>query len=186
MSVIVKNNGGDFEQLQPGTYQAVCKGVFDIGQQRQEYNGDVKYVDQVIIVFEVDERMTIEKHAGERFSMSGWYTKSLHEKAKLRKVLENWRGKAFTETELEGFDLEVLIGVNCMLSVTKSSSGKSIIGSISPPMKGSSKIVIENPFTEAPEWIQKLIKKPEVSQENISNDPYDPNIPLDDDQNIPF
>jgi len=185
MSVTVKKPDDDFEQLQPGTYQAVCKGVFDIGQQRQEYNGDVKYVDQVIIVFEVDERMTIEKYAGERFNMSAWFTASLHEKANLRKTLENWRGRQFTEKELEGFDLEVLIGVTCLLSVTKSNSGKSIIGSISPPMKGSQKLQIEKPFKETPEWIQKLTKKPETSQENVSQDPYNPNI-TDDDDKIPF
>jgi hypothetical protein len=185
MSVIARKPEGSIEQLQPGTYQAVCKGVFDIGQQKQEYDGDVKYVDQVIIVFEVNERMTVEKHAGERFNIPGWYTNSLHEKAKLRKDLENWRGRAFTEKQLEGFDLEVLVGVNCTLSVIETKSGKSKIGSISPPMKGSTELVVEKPFTEIPEWIQKLTSEKVVNQENVSQDPYDPNIPEGDDD-IPF
>jgi hypothetical protein len=184
MSLIVsKPEGGEFEQLQPGTYQAVCKGIFDIGKQKQEYNGEVKYPEQIIMVFEINERMTIDKYAGERFNLSKWYTKSLHEKAKLRKDLENWRGKDFTHDELKGFDIEVLIGINCMISVIKSLSGKSVIGSISSMMKGVEKLTIEKPYTETPEWIQKLRDKSFPGQE-MPNDPYNPNNTKDED--IPF
>lgn len=47
------------------------------------------------------------------------YTLSLHEKAGLRKDLESWRGKSFTGDELQGFDLEVLIGICCLLNVPR-------------------------------------------------------------------
>src|SRR3990167_2490369 len=39
------------------------------------------------------------------------------EKANLRKHLEAWRGKKFTKEELDGFDVEKLLGVNCQLQV---------------------------------------------------------------------
>jgi hypothetical protein len=63
------------------------------------------------------------------------YTKSLHEKAGLRKHLESWRGKSFTEEEAKGFDIEKLLGVYCMINVTSDEhDGKtySNVAAISP------------------------------------------------------
>ena len=179
MSVIVsKPEGGDFEQIQPGMYQAVCKGVFDIGLQKGVFNGEENWTQQVILTFEVDERMTVEKYAGDRFNMSKWYTASLHEKANLRKDLENWRGREFTEKELAGFDLENLVGINCTLTIKKSKTNKSVIGSIGPVMNNMDKITIEKPFKDIPEWIQDI--KARAGEPPTQNDPYK------DDNDIPF
>jgi hypothetical protein len=41
----------------------------------------------------------------------------MNEKANLRKFLESWRGKKFTDAESESFDITKLIGVPCLLSV---------------------------------------------------------------------
>ena len=63
------------------------------------------------------------------------YTLSLHEKAALRKDLASWRGKDFTEEELQGFDVSKLLGVYCMVNVvTTESNGKtySNVSSITP------------------------------------------------------
>ena len=54
---------------------------------------------------------------GKPFLISRRYSLSLHEKSSLRRDLESWRGRAFTQEELRGFDLEVLIGVGCLVSV---------------------------------------------------------------------
>jgi hypothetical protein len=48
------------------------------------------------------------------------YTLSLDEKATLLKDLVAWRGKEFTQEELDGFSLEVLLGKFCMVSITHS------------------------------------------------------------------
>lgn len=189
MSIIVKSEGGDFEQLSPGTYRAVCKGVFDIGLQKNEYKGEVKYKEQIIIIFEVDERMSIEQYSGERFNMIKWYNKSLHEKANLRRDLENWRGRTFTHDELKEFDVEKLVGVNCTLSIIKNDHGKSVIGSISKKMSGQEDILIEKPYTDIPQWVMDIkaksvmdnkVEKATESLDNAMNGKWE------DDSDIPF
>jgi hypothetical protein len=53
------------------------------------------------------------------------YTLSLGEKASLRKDLESWRGKSFTDDELRGFDLTNLLDKWCMITVQhRESNGK--------------------------------------------------------------
>jgi hypothetical protein len=42
---------------------------------------------------------------------------SLSEQSHLRPFLEAWRGQKFTDEQLEGFDLEVLIGKPCQLQI---------------------------------------------------------------------
>ena len=46
-----------------------------------------------------------EDDNGRRFQLRKDYKNSLHEKAGLRKDLEAWRGRRFTDAELAGFDL---------------------------------------------------------------------------------
>ena len=45
-------------------------------------------------------------------------TLSLHKKAKLRSILESWRGKSFSESDLkDGFDLSKLLGQPCQIQI---------------------------------------------------------------------
>ena len=60
----------------------------------------------------------LDETHGRRFDVARVYTLSLHERAALRKDLESWRGRKFTEMELDGFDLEKLLGVNAQVAVT--------------------------------------------------------------------
>jgi hypothetical protein len=54
---------------------------------------------------------------GRPFIVQKRYTASLNEKATLRKELESWRGRPFTQEELDAFDLDKLIGANCQLNI---------------------------------------------------------------------
>jgi hypothetical protein len=70
------------------------------------------------------------------------YTLSLADKANLRKDLQSWRGKAFTDEEAEAFDITKLLGVSCMLNIIHVQGKKDptktyqAIGSVSPMPKG--------------------------------------------------
>jgi len=65
-------------------------------------------------------------------TISKFYTLSLHEKSNLGKDLTSWRGRPFTETEKQGFDVRNLIGVPCQLNVMHKDNGKEDISSIMP------------------------------------------------------
>lgn len=119
------NGGGDFEQPPVGTHVGRCVKIIDIGTQKGEYQGKATSRRQCIIGFELPTELMAEgDYAGKPFTVSRFYTSSLGEKANLRKDLENWRGRAFTETELAGFDSKNILGKPCMLSLTKNDKGK--------------------------------------------------------------
>jgi len=163
MSIIVSKpeNEGSFEQIQPGTYQAVCYGIWDIGVQITTWEGQEKQQPKIVIAWELNENMKEGDNAGKRFTISKRYTKSLGDKANLTKDLQSWRGKPFTEEELRGFDLETILGVNCQLGIIHNeSNGKtySNISSISSLMKGMPEMTAQNPSV-MPEWVQKVQAK---------------------------
>lgn len=163
MSIIAKNDGGDFQKPTVGTVRAVCSGVFDLGT-HQPTNPSYKPSRKIMIIWEIDEIITVEgEYFGKRLVVNNRYTLSLGDNAHLRKALEGWRGRAFSKDELDGFDIEDVKGKSCLLSLIENtaSNGKSYINisTISPLMKGMQPMNIEIPFTEIPNWIRKIQKE---------------------------
>ncbi len=156
MGLVVKDTGSNFEMPSPGIHQAVCIGYFDIGLQPGFGNGAPK--EKVIVMFELDQRLTKGDFAGQRFLQSKEYTQSLGDKANLRKDLESWRGHAFTEEQLQGFDMDNIIGKNCMLNLVHaiSATGKERmdITAIMKPMEGYTPMVRELPADHVFTWIE--------------------------------
>jgi hypothetical protein len=107
---------GDNKEFTPapaGLHQAVCVDVVDMGILEVTYAGKSKKQHKVRVVWQIDEPM----EDGKPFIIQKRYTLSLFEKAALRKDLESWRGKPFSQEEEAAFDLERLLGVNCFLNV---------------------------------------------------------------------
>jgi hypothetical protein len=124
MSLTVKSSGnGDFEITPEGTYIGRCIKVIDLGTQTTTGQFGTKSQHQVMITWELLDN-EVKMQDGRPFAASQFYTASLHEKAKLRKDLEAWRGKKFTDEELEGFDLNNVLGAYCMLQVVHSQDGQ--------------------------------------------------------------
>ena len=49
MSLLMKSSGGgDYEMAPAGAHAAICYSIVDIGFQRSEYQGEVKYLPKVI------------------------------------------------------------------------------------------------------------------------------------------
>ena len=113
MAIIAKASGSNFIPAPAGVHSAVCVDVVDMGMLKVAFGGKEKSQHKIRIVWQIEEVM----ETGFPYIVQRRYTLSLHEKASLRKDLESWRGKAFTAQELEGFDVENLIGVPCMLNV---------------------------------------------------------------------
>lgn len=96
-----------------GVHQAVCVDVIDKGVLEVTYSGKTKKQHKVSLAWQIDEL----RDDGKRHIVYKRYTLSLNEKATLRKDLESWRGRAFTHDEEMGFDVETIIGANCLLNV---------------------------------------------------------------------
>lgn len=110
MPIIARDTRKEFTPAPEGLHQAVCCDVVDLGLVQTPWGEK----SQVEIRWQLDgEDETRER----RYMVSKRYTLSLNEKATLRQHLEAWRGRKFTPKELEGFDLEVLLGVNGQVQV---------------------------------------------------------------------
>lgn len=119
MSITAKKSGGDFKKVEPGTYAARCYSMIEIGTIIEEYLGQSKRMHKVMITWELPTELEVfhEEKGEEPYVVSKTYTLSMHEKATLRRDLESWRGQGFTEKEAEAFDITVLMGKPCMLSI---------------------------------------------------------------------
>lgn len=177
MPIIAKEpKGGNFVPAPPGTHAAVCVDVVDLGMLEVSFGGETSLKHKIRLVWQIEEVMADNRP----YIVQKMYTLSLHQKAQLRKDLESWRGKQFSPEELEGFDVENLLGVNCLLNViqevsTKNGKTYSNIASIMRLPKGM------NPV-KARDYIRVCERTPEeAKQAQPTEEPW---TPTDDD--IPF
>lgn len=111
--MIVKGPDEKFPTAPEGSFPAVCVDNIDLGMVKSTYGGEEKERHMVRLVWQIDE----EESPGKPFLVKQDYTASLHEKAALRKHLEAWRGRAFTDVELFGFDLDSILGAGCIVNI---------------------------------------------------------------------
>jgi hypothetical protein len=113
MAIVVRRTEGDFQPCPAGTWPAVCVDVVDLGAMKSAWKEEP--VHKIRLVWQISERMP----DGRPYLVQRMYTASLHEKSSLRKDLSSWRGQDFKTEELNGFDLENVLGVGCLLSVVQ-------------------------------------------------------------------
>lgn len=166
----------DFPLPEAGTVQAVCCGVWDIGLQKFSYNGEEKILHKVVIAWELNQLIESpdSEYNGKPYMLTKTYTVSLAEKANLRHDLESWRGKPFTAEEIaNGFDLEKLYGVNCLLGVShvesKKEAGKFFanISALLPLAKGMEHIKpVREQNAQPPKWVLERAANAVSADEN--------------------
>jgi hypothetical protein len=177
MSIIAKGSDGDFEPCPAGMYQGVCVDVIDKGMVPSTYNGEEKIQHKVQVRWQVDEPMD----DGKPYLVTKQYTLSLHEKANLRADLESWRGRAFSAEELQGFDLEKLLGANGQLNIVHNEGrdGRTWanIAAITPLSRGMAKIAMHD-----------YVRVADRSDSDQSNDlsPVTPGVEPPTAEDIPF
>lgn len=174
MPIIARGGSSDFVPCPAGVHQAVCCDVVDLGMLDTTFGQKHK----ISIRWQVAEDM----ENGKPFLVQKRYTLSLHEKSTLRHDLESWRGRAFTEAESEGFDVETLLGANCMLNVMHKKGDKggtfANIAAVMPLAKNMPKMSVRG-------YVREIDRAPQ-SETNTYADapPADDIAPSDDD--IPF
>ena len=177
MPITASNTGTNFAPVPAGTYVARCFSMVHIGTIPEEYQGETKEQNKVRISWELPtEKKVFNEEKGEQpYSVSKDFTLSMHEKANLRKFLESWRGRGFTEDEAKSFDVTRLLEKPCMLSVIHKTSkqGKTYaeISSVSTLPKGfecppqinptfefSFENFSQEKFDSLPDWLKDKIK----------------------------
>lgn len=122
--MIVKGSNSEKREFQiapVGSHLARLYRIIDLGTQKSEYMGQVKMLRKVKFFWELHgDELKID---GKPLIQTRNYTLSLGEKASLRKDLESWRGKSFTDDELRGFDLKNLLDKWCMVTVQHRTAG---------------------------------------------------------------
>ena len=135
MAIPVQDNGGDFQRELPpeGRYNAVCVDVVDLGLVEQKaFAGGTEKVHMVRIVWALgDARGNVLRNSekGWPLTVSQRYRSSLHEKANLRKMLQQWLtgGHAFTDAQLSALKADIekpLLGRPAEVKVIHSKDGK--------------------------------------------------------------
>lgn len=112
--ILMDNGGGDIELIPEATYIATCVLLADLGAQPNTHpQSDGGDIEKMYIGFELNACDS----KGVPFFIGDSFTAALGQKANLRKFLEAWRGRVFTEEELRGFDIRNVLGKSCSLDV---------------------------------------------------------------------
>lgn len=207
MSLTVEDKG-NFKSAPQGTHMGRCIKVIDLGTQESEWpvgSGKIKQQKKLFISWELPNELIDEGDLkGQPYSVGSFYTASLGEKANLRRDLESWRGKAFSEQERQGFDITALLGKPCMVTVVHNDKGKANVTAVTAVPKGMEVPNNINPlvffdmsnwdskrFDELTDGIKKMIKNSveyheQFSEHSESEPGYDdPGQPVDE-GDIPF
>ena len=160
----------DFEPIPEGMTHGICFGVLDMGTQYSDKYGKNH---KCVILWETPEHRNDWDGEDSARHVSLMLTVSLNAKSNMRPFLENWRGKKFTEQELNGFSLKKLLGVNADLQLMHDKKGDKTYTNVTNalPWRGDKNIPLERDFLyfsfedddaiipeKTPEWIIKMIK----------------------------
>ena len=146
MPIYSRDNRKQFDPAPEGLHQAVCCDVVDLGEVETRFGRKLQ----------VEFRWFLEcnnEKTGKPFMSVKRYTNSLNEKATLRHHLEAWRGKKFTQNELEQFDLETCLGVNCQIqivhNITDDGTAYANVQTIVPAPRGAIKLIVPGDYVRA-------------------------------------
>jgi hypothetical protein len=167
-----------------GATVGVLYSLVDLGHQETNFDNQKKWTPKVRLTFELpdqtDEFEVVENGKTTKVSkpmvVSIEQTRSLGEKASLRKLLEQWRGQTFTSKELQAFSLKNLLGKPAMLTLIHKTSQQgrqycAIAGASKLPKGMKAPATTTNDqlyyeiedgeagqFNEMPDWLQEKIR----------------------------
>lgn len=172
MAIYAREPESKYTPAPEGLHPAVCCDVVDLGLVDDGFGQRHK----VEIRWQLD--LEVEDGSGRPVLVRKRYNNSLHEKATLRKDLETWRGRPFSKEELQGFDLEKLIGVSCQAQVMHriTDDGKTYANVVAVIAlgKGMTKLRVSEDYVRE----RDRVKEPPVDRAS--------NGAADEDDDIPF
>ncbi len=189
-----------------GTALFVCVDVIDLGRKLDTFPGKApRLVPRVALVFASGERHQDDDRS--LVTVQQEFALSTYETSKLRKFVEGWYGKTFTDDQLkDGFALHKLVGRPIQLTIEhrKSQKGRAyaVIKSQSPLVKGMAAppelLALTDSYergsywagvkeayrTEAEAWEQQQ-KLRDAMPVPSDDDDFPPQL-ADDDDDLPF
>ena len=176
--MIIKETATAFIAAPEGTHIARCFAVIELGTQLPG-NPSFAPARKVMLGFELPNETVVRDGVAKPLVIWKEYNASLSEKATLRKHLQGWRGRAFSAEELQGFQLEKILGAPALITIihkrSQSGSTRGDIETIARPPANypcpppvTPKLFFEIPmgngqaFINVPEWLQKkIVSSPE-------------------------
>ena len=157
--------------VEPGVYMAICIGCIDLGTQ---YNETFKnHSNKCLYIFElIGETIEVDGEMKPR-QLSKEFAISSSSKSNLRKFIESWNGKNYTDDDFMELDLFDQIGKSCQINVVLNDTKEyANIDNLMPLPRGVPAFTTETApvrwdmsawddevFKTLPEWIQDKIKK---------------------------
>lgn len=152
------DSGGDFTPHPAGVVVARCVDLIDMGLRVDRKWGKIN--PKIRLVF----RTPVKREDGQPFDVSVELTLSMADKANLRKLLESWRGRAYTQEQLAaGVPLHKLVGQPAMLNIVHGQSKEhpdrtyARIETVMAPMAGVP-VPELNGYERAGYWAEKRAK----------------------------
>jgi len=168
-NLVVTVQKKEYEKIKPGLHNAICVGVWNVGVQKIKFKDEIKYKQQVVIGFEVEQRNSETKLPMFHPQV---YNMSLHEKSNLSSVIESWMAKRLSKEERSRFDLTQLIGKKATLNIIYNEDYVNISSIL--PAQDSNQIKSEDVLQgEVPTRVKNLRAKAVINDS-------DPQINIDD------
>lgn len=154
---VTEHKQSKFTPCPGGVHAAVCVDAVDLGTIVHRY-ADEEPVEQakLALVYQVDE---INPDTNKRFEPSAEFTASMNDKANLRKWLESWRGKSYTDAEAgSGVPIHKLVGQAGLVTIEQVATRKgrtyAKLKAITPLMKGMTPMVPAE-YVRSKHWEEK-------------------------------
>lgn len=113
-------NQKEFKLVPEGTHMARCYQIIHYGHVPNTFPGaENPWINKIRLVFELPDELEVFKEGEEPrpYSIGIDYTLSMHAKSKLRPMLDAWLGKKMSDEEANDFDIELLLGKPCFITV---------------------------------------------------------------------
>jgi hypothetical protein len=120
MEEVIAKVGGGVSSIPPhpaGAYAMKCIDLIDYGLQDMTWQGVTSKKHRICLRFYGGQTYTDKEGHDAPLWVDQYMTLTLHENGALRPFLEAWRGKMFTDSELEGFNVAVLVGVDAWVTL---------------------------------------------------------------------
>ena len=135
--------GNDFELAPEGPHVGRCIKIIDLGTQHNIHWD--KWQKKVMFTFELTNTAMED---GRPFIITNVYTASMHSKSNLRKDLESWRGKSFSDEAASSFDILNCLNVPAFLNIVHNTTGDNTYANIKAIMPLPRETVCPEPKNE--------------------------------------